>query len=78
MDDSVNIIREKYPEYYPYAKKFLAKNYGHYCNIFIMKQEHFIKWVEFVFGVLLEFDRKYNLTTDEDIENLIRKERKNK
>ena len=77
LDESVNIIREKYPEYYPYAKKFLAKNWANYCNIFIMRQEHFIKWGEFVYGVLLEFDRRYNLTTDKDIENLIRKERIN-
>jgi hypothetical protein len=42
-----------------------------------MKQEYFIKWGESVYDVPLEFDRKYNLTTDEDIENSIRKERIN-
>ena len=39
-----------------------------------MKKEDSIKWGDFVFGVLFEFDRKYNLTTDEDIRNLIIKE----
>ena len=41
-----------------------------------MKKEDFIKWGEFVFGVLLEFDKRYNLTTDNDISKLIIKESK--
>ena len=41
-----------------------------------MKKEDFIKWGEFVFGVLLEFDKRYNLTTGNDISNLIIKEGK--
>jgi hypothetical protein len=41
-----------------------------------MKKEDFIKWGEFVFGVLLELDKRYNLTTDNDISKLIIKEAK--
>ena len=41
-----------------------------------MKKEDFIKWGDFVFGVLLEFDKRYNLTTDNDISKLIIKESK--
>ena len=40
-------------------------------NIFIMKKEDFIKYGEFVFGVLLEFDRRHNLKNDNDIKKLI-------
>ena len=76
LNDSVDIIKEIYPEYYDDAKKFLSKNWGNYCNIFIAKKEDFIKWGEFVFGVLLELDRRYNLTTDDDIKNLLIKESK--
>ena len=76
LNDSVDIIKEIYPEYYDDAKKFLSKNWGNYCNIFIAKKEDFIKWGEFVFGVLLELDRRYNLTTDDDIQNLLIKESK--
>jgi 3-dehydroquinate dehydratase len=42
-----------------------------------MKKKDFIKWGEFAFGVLLEFDKRYNLTTDKDINKLIIKEAKN-
>ena len=76
LDDTIEIIKDLYPEYYDDAKNFLNKNWGNFCNIFIAKKEDFIKWGEFVFGVLLEFDRRYNLTTDDDIKNLLIKESK--
>ena len=78
LNESLEIIREKFPEYYQYALNFLEKKYANFCNIFIMKKEDFIKWGEFVFGVLIEFDRRYNLTTDKDIRKLIIKEASNK
>ena len=39
-----------------------------------MKKDDFIKQGEFLFGVLLELDRRYNLTTNEDIQNLLKEE----
>ena len=71
LDASIDIIKEKYPEFTIYANYFARKRWIHYGNIFIMKQKDFIKWGDFVFGVLLEFDKKYNLTSDEDTEKLI-------
>jgi hypothetical protein len=76
LTESIDIIGEKFPEYYQYAKSLLEKKWGNFCNIFIMKKEDFIKWGEFVFGVLLELDKRYNLTTDNDISKLIIKEAK--
>ena len=71
LDECVDIIKEKYPEYYEDSRKFLNKTWANYCNIFIAKKEDFIKWGDFVFGVLLELDKKYNLKTDDDIKKLI-------
>jgi hypothetical protein len=76
LNVSLDIIREKFPEYYQYALNFLEKKYANLCNVFIMKKEDFIKWGEFIFGVLFEFDRRFNITTDEDIRNLLIKEEK--
>ena len=76
LNESIDIIRQKFPEYYQYAISLLEKKWGNFCNIFIMKKEDFIKWGEFVFGVLLELDKRYNLTTDNDISKLIKKEAK--
>ena len=77
LDESVEIIKEKFPEYTPYCNKYLNKKWANFCNIFIMKKDDFIKWGELVYAVILELDRRYNLTTDEDIKNLMREELKN-
>ena len=74
LDESAEIIKEKFPEYYPHVETLFKRRWANMCNIFIMKKDDFIKWGEFVFGVLLELDRRYNLTTDEDTRNLIQKE----
>ena len=71
LDESINIIKEKYPEYYDDAKKYLNKEWSNYCNIFIAKKDDFIKWGEFVFGVLFELDRRFNLNTDDDIKKFL-------
>ena len=36
-----------------------------------MKNEDFIKYGEFIFGVLFEFDRRHKIENDDDIKNLI-------
>ena len=71
MDEIQTIIKENYTEYYQSAIKSLNGNVISFCNIFIMKNEDFIKYGEFVFGVLFEFDRRHNLKNDENIKKLI-------
>ena len=71
LDEIEEIIKEKFSEYYPQTQKTLHGNFLSCCNIFIMKKEDFIKYGEFVFGVLLEFDRRHNIKNDKDIKNLI-------
>lgn len=74
FDEVINIAQEMFPEYAQYAKNFVNKNWGNFCNIFIMKKEDFIKWGDFVYGILLEFDRRHNLNNDQDIRNFVTKE----
>jgi hypothetical protein len=74
LDEAINIIKEKYPEYYPATKTLYEKKFGYFCNIFIMKKEDFIKWGDFVYGVMYEVDKKNNLNTDADVKKLITKE----
>ena len=77
LDEIIEIIKENFTEYYPQALITLNQNLFSCCNIFIMKQEDFIKYGEFVFGVLLEFDRRHKLINDKDIKNLMSLEFKN-
>ena len=71
LDEIEEIIKENFTEYYPQSQKTLYGKVLNCCNIFIMKKEDFIKYGEFVFGVLLEFDRRHNLKNDKDIKKLM-------
>lgn len=78
LDEIEQIIKYNYSDYYSSAiKVFNNNNFMHCCNIFIMKKNDFIKYGDFVFGVLLEFDKRHNLKNDNDIRKLIKYEIKN-
>ena len=78
LNDILNIIKNKFPKYYSVALKTLGSKKFYICNIFIMKREDFIKYGNFVFTILNEFDKKNNLNTDDDIKNYVLKMKKNK
>lgn len=71
LDEIEEIIKENFTEYYSSAKKSLNNKRLNCCNVFIMKNEDFIKYGEFIFGVLFEFDRRHKIENDDDIKNLI-------
>ena len=77
LDEVVEIIKENFTEYYPSTIRTLRSNMLSCCNIFIMKAKDFIKYGKFVFGVLLEFDKRHNLKNDDEIKNFIKSEIKN-
>lgn len=74
IDDCLDIIKNKFPEYQEAAQKAMESNNGYMKNMFIMKKEDFEKFSNFTFGVLMEFDKKHNLNTDEEVKNYIQKE----
>ena len=71
IENIIDIIKEKFPDYYESALKVLNSNKIYYCNVFIMKKDDFIKYGNFVFSVLSEFDKKHNLKSDNDIKNYV-------
>ena len=72
IDEVLEIIKQNFTEYYSTAVKSLNGNTLNCCNIFIMKRDDFIKYGEFVFGILMEFDKRHNLTNDNDIQIFIK------
>lgn len=52
-----NIIRDKYPEVFPYYEKYLngSKFLGY--NMFVMRREYFDSMCDFLFGVLFESEK---------------------
>lgn len=52
------IIREKYPEYLTAAEKYLSGTYSYFCNMLIMRKEHFDRYSEWLFGILSEYEKR--------------------
>ena len=66
-DQIIDIIKEIKPKYYEAAIKTKTLREIYLKNLFIMKKEDFLKFCEFQYDVLFEFDRRNNLTSDEDV-----------
>ena len=63
LDVMLDIIKEKYPEYYDVAEYYLKKSHiGYFCNMFIMKKELFNKYCEWLFTILEEHERRRDYT----------------
>ncbi len=58
LDIMLEVLGEKYPEFVPYAEKYLASNKTYLNNMFIMKRELFRQYSEWLFDILLECDRR--------------------
>jgi hypothetical protein len=69
----INIIKKIKPEYYKAAIKTKKLKKFYLKNLFIMKKEDFLKYCEFQYDVLFEFDRRNNLTSDEDVLKFVNK-----
>ena len=53
-----DIIKEKYPEYFPYAETYFKGTYSYFCNVFIMDKENFDKYSQWLFDILFEYEKR--------------------
>ena len=58
----LDILKEKYPEIYDTAVRYLNCNVSYYCNMFIAKKNIFDKYSEFLFDILEAFENKRDFT----------------
>ena len=59
LEVMLDIIKEKYPEYYDTAYYYLHKSpIGYYCNMFIMRKEIFKEYSEWLFTILEEHEKR--------------------
>lgn len=72
-NEIIDIIKTIRPEYYKAAIKTMNLKRIFICNLFIMKKDDFLKFCEFIFDVLFEFDKRHNFTSDEDVLNYFKK-----
>lgn len=55
----LDIIKEKYPDFYDTAYQYFYKEkYGYYCNMFIMAKELFCQYSEWLFAILEEHEKR--------------------
>ncbi len=58
LDITLEVIREKFPEYMDIAMSYLNSTKAYDCNMFIMKKELFQSYCEWLFSILFEVEKK--------------------
>ncbi len=58
LDVLLEIVKERYPEYYRDAVDYLHSGFGYFCNMFIMKRELFQKYSAWLFDILEEHEKR--------------------
>ena len=58
----MDVLGEKYPEYIPYAKKYLKGHKTYLNNMFIMKKDIFFNYSEWLFDILFECDKRIDFS----------------
>lgn len=59
IDVLLDIIKERYPDYYNTAYRYFYKEkYGYYCNMFIMSRKLFMQYSEWMFSILEEHEKR--------------------
>ena len=56
-----DIVREKYPDYAEDMELYLKGKYTCFCNMYIMKKELFFEYMEWLFDILFEFEKRANM-----------------
>jgi hypothetical protein len=64
-----NIIKEKYPDYFDIFEKYMEQHMFIRCNMFIMRREDFLKYIEFIKGVLDEYVKVVGTDIEKRIED---------
>lgn len=68
LEVMLDIIKEKYPDYFKTAKYYLYESpIGYYCNMFIMKRELFDSYCGWLFDILQEHEKRRDYT-DYDVD----------
>lgn len=61
LDLTIEIIKEKYPNYYVNLQKHLNKRSGHYFNMFIAQKEIINPCLKWLFNILFELETKIDI-----------------
>lgn len=62
LDIMIQVIMEKYPEFYEITKDVINAKDAIHCNMFIMKKEYFIQYSEWLFDILSECEKRIDFS----------------
>ena len=62
LDITLQILKEKYPEYAQAADDYMRSVVAHECNMFIMKKEIYQNYCTWLFDILFEAEKQIDMT----------------
>lgn len=60
----MEVIKEKYPEYYDEKDKVFSNNKFYSCNMFITNKRIFTEYMEWMFDILFEVEKRIEISKD--------------
>lgn len=62
LDVTEQIIKEQCPEYLPAFEKVMNRTWAHMFNMFVMRRDYFRGYMEWLFSVLFELEKRIDIT----------------
>ena len=62
LEQTLQILREKYPEYVPAFERSMKKRSGHRFNMFVMKKDLLDRYCAWLFDVLQELENRLDIS----------------
>lgn len=62
LDTAIAILKEKYPDFAPYADRYLNGSDAYFCNMFIFDRNTFFRYAEWFFSITEELEKRVDLT----------------
>lgn len=62
LDVTEQIIKEQCPEYLPAFEKVMNRTWAHMFNMFVMRRDYFQDYMEWLFSVLFELEKRIDIT----------------
>lgn len=59
VDHLLNIIQDKYPNYYEEAKQYYSGKRAYFCNCFVMRKDLFDQYCQWMFDIIFEFEKTF-------------------
>lgn len=63
LDITEQIIKGQRPEYLPAFEKVMDRTWAHMFNMFVMRRDYFQAYMEWLFSILFELERRIDITT---------------